>query len=90
MRNLSNVKGILLDFENTLIKFETDWEMLREDLSAIFLNFGLIRNVFSGEETADFIGRIFGTQIRPAHEIPLPVRLTRMLQVLVPNKQRGA
>lgn len=41
MRNLSNIKGILLDFENTLIKFETDWEMLRKDLSAIFLNFGI-------------------------------------------------
>lgn len=41
MRNLSNVKGILLDFENTLIKFETDWEMLRKDLSAIFLDYGI-------------------------------------------------
>lgn len=41
MRNLLNIKGVLLDFENTLVKFEVDWEKLRQDLSAVFLNYDI-------------------------------------------------
>ena len=87
MEARSSLKGVLLDFDGTLVDLPVDWDRLREDISHLFAAHGIVREF---RPLYVSVAQAFGELEAQGAPAPIRAGLRRSLNHLMTTAERKA